>query len=88
VFENRVLRGIFEPTREKLAGDWRRLHNEELHNLYASENIIGVIKLRRMRWAAHVARMGEKRNVYNNLVGKPEERGHSEYLSIDGRVIL
>jgi hypothetical protein len=55
VFENRVLRRIFGPKREEVAGDWRRLHNEELHNLYASSNIITVIKSRRMRWAGHVA---------------------------------
>jgi len=57
VFENRVLRKIFESKREEVAGDWRRVHNEELHNLYASPNIIRVIKSRRMKWAGHVARM-------------------------------
>jgi hypothetical protein len=55
-----------------LIGGWRKLHNEELHNLYSLSSIIGIIKLRRMRWAGHVARMGEKRNVYRLLVGKPE----------------
>jgi hypothetical protein len=67
MFENRVLRGIFRPKRDEVTGDWRKLHNEELHNLYASPNII-----RRMRWAGHVARMGEPRNAYRILVGKPE----------------
>jgi hypothetical protein len=57
-FENRVLRRIFGPKREEVVGDWRRLHNEELHNLYASQNIIGVTESRRMRWVGHVARMG------------------------------
>jgi hypothetical protein len=72
VFENRVLRRIFEPKRDGVTGRWRKLHNEELHNLYSSASIIRIIKWRRMRWAGHVARMGEKRNVYRLLVGKPE----------------
>jgi hypothetical protein len=55
-----------------VTGGWRKLHNEELHDLYSSPNIIRIIKLRRMRWAGHVARMGEKRNVYRLLVGEPE----------------
>jgi hypothetical protein len=71
VFENRVLRRIFGPKRDGVTGGWRKLHNEELHNLYSSLNIIGIIKSRRMKWAGHVARMGEKRNVYKLLVGKP-----------------
>jgi hypothetical protein len=58
VFENRVLRGIFGPKRYDVMGDWRKLHNEEFHNLYSSPNIIRMIKSRRMRWAGHVARMG------------------------------
>jgi hypothetical protein len=72
VFENRVLRRIFGPKRDELTGGSRKLHNEELHNLYSSPNIIRMIKLRRMSWARHVARMGEKRNGYRILVGKPE----------------
>jgi hypothetical protein len=72
VFENRVLRRIFGPKRDDVAGDWRKLHNEELHNLYSSPNIIRMTKSRRMRWAGHVARMGETRNAYRNLVGKPK----------------
>jgi len=62
VFENRVVRRIFGPMREEATGGWRRLHNEELHNSYASPNITEVIKSRRMRWAGHVAYMGEIRN--------------------------
>jgi hypothetical protein len=71
VFENRVLRRIFGPKRDEVRGEWRKLHNEELHDLY-SPSIIRIIKTRRMRWVGHVARMGEKRNVYKLLVGKPE----------------
>jgi hypothetical protein len=74
VFENRVLRRMFGPKRDEVTGEWRKLHNEELHNLYPSANVIRMIKLRRMRWAGHVARMGEKRNAYRILVGKPEGR--------------
>jgi hypothetical protein len=69
VFENRMLRRIFGPKREEVMGGWRRLHNEELHNLYVSPNIIGVNKSRRMRWAGNVARIGEMRNVYKIVVG-------------------
>jgi hypothetical protein len=72
MFDNRVLRRIFGSKREEVAEGWRRLHNEELHNLYASPNTISVIKLSRMRWVWHVARMGKKRNAYKILVGKPE----------------
>jgi hypothetical protein len=72
VLEKRVLRRIFEPKRDGVLGGWRKLHNEELHNLYSSSGIIRIIKSRRMRWACHVARMGEKRNVYRLLVGKSE----------------
>jgi hypothetical protein len=68
----RVLRTIFGPRRDEVTGDWRKLHNEELHNLYSSPNIIRMIKSTRMRWAGHVARMGEKRNVCRILVDKPE----------------
>jgi hypothetical protein len=71
VSENRVLRRIFGPKREE-DGSWRKLHIDELHSLYSSPNIIRVIKSRRMRWAGHVARMGEGRGVYSVLVGRPE----------------
>jgi hypothetical protein len=70
VFENRVLRRIFGPKRDEVTCEWRKLHNEELHDLYSSPSIIRIIKSRRMRWAGHVARMGEKRNIYRLLVGK------------------
>jgi hypothetical protein len=74
VFENRVLRRIFDPKRDEVTGDWRKLHNEELHNLYySSPNIIRMInQVKRMKWAAHVARMETKRNAYRIFVGKPE----------------
>jgi len=73
VFENRVLR-IFEPKREEWVEGWRRPHNEKLHNLYASPNIIKNIKTRRMRWAGHVTHMGELRNAHKIFVGKLEGR--------------
>jgi hypothetical protein len=73
VFENRVLRRIFGPNRDEVTGEWRKLHNEELHILYSSPNIIRQIKSRRMgRWAGHVARMGDESKVYRVSVGKPE----------------
>jgi len=72
MFENVVLRRIFRPRRDEVMGEWRRLHNKELNNLYSSSNIVQVIKSRRMRWAGHVARMGEEREAYRVLVGKPE----------------
>jgi hypothetical protein len=78
VYENRVLRRTFGTKREEVAGGWRRLHNEELHNLYASPNIIRVIKLRKEKWAEHVARIGEMRNAYNISVGKSEEKSPFE----------
>jgi len=70
VFENMMLRRIFGPRREEVTGEWRRLHNEELNGLYSSPNIVRVIKSRRMRWAVHVARMGEERGVYRGLGGE------------------
>jgi hypothetical protein len=74
VFENRVLRRIFGSKRDEATGEWRRLHNEELNDLYSSPNIIRVIKSRRMNLAGHVARMGEKRGAYRILVGRPRRR--------------
>jgi hypothetical protein len=74
VFENRVLRRIFGPKRDEVTEEWRKLHSGELHNLYSSPDIIRQIKSGRIRWAGHVTRMGEGRNVYRVLVGKPEEK--------------
>jgi hypothetical protein len=72
VFENRVLRRIFGPKRDEVTGEWRKLHNDELRDLYCSPSIIKTINSRRMmRWAGHVVRMREKRNAYRSLVGKP-----------------
>jgi hypothetical protein len=75
VFENRVLRRVFGPKRDEVTGEWRKLHNEELNDLYSSPNIIWVIKSRIMRWAGHVACMEERRGAYRVLVGKPEGKG-------------
>jgi hypothetical protein len=72
VFENRVFRRIFGPKLDEVTGEWRKLHYEELNNLYSSPNIVRVIESRRMRWAGHVACMGEWRGVFRVLVGKPE----------------
>jgi len=72
VFENRVLRRVFGSKRDEVTGEWRKLHNEELRYIYSLPNIVWVVKSRRMRWAGHVARVGEGRDVYRVLVGKPE----------------
>jgi hypothetical protein len=72
VFENRVLRRVFGPRRDEVTGEWRKLHNEELNELYSLPNIVRVVKSRRIRWAGYVARMGEDRGVHRVLVGKPE----------------
>jgi hypothetical protein len=74
VFENRVLRRIFGPKRDEVTGEWRKLHNEELRDLYSSPSIIRIFKSMRMKWVGHVARMVEKRNAYRLLVGKQEGR--------------
>jgi hypothetical protein len=71
VFENRVLR-VFGPKRDEVTGEWRKLHNEELNDLRSLPDIVRVVKWRRMRWAGHLARMGEDRGVHRVLVGKPE----------------
>ena len=78
VFENRVLRRIFGPRRDKVTGEWRKLHNEELNDLYPSSIIVRVIKSRRMRWAGYGAPMGEGRGVYRVLVRKLE--GKSSFV--------
>jgi hypothetical protein len=74
VFENRVLRRIYGPKRDKVTEGWIKLHKEQFHDLYSSSSIIRIMKSRRMRWEGHVARMGKKTNAYRLLVGKPEGR--------------
>ena len=86
--ENRVLRRIFGPKKDKVTREWRKLHNEELNDLYSSSNIVLVIKSRRMRWAGHVAHMGERRGVYRFWWGNLSERDHLGDPGIDGRIIL
>jgi len=88
LFENKVLRRIFGPKRDEVTGEWRKLHNEELNDLYSSSNIVRVIKSRRMRLAMQVARMGKRRGAYRVLVGEPEwERDHLEDPSVHRRII-
>jgi hypothetical protein len=79
VFDNRLLRRIFGPKRDEVTGEWRKLHNKELCSLYFSPDIIRIIQSGRLRWAGHVARMGERRSTYRVLVGKPD---------VEGRIIL
>jgi len=88
VFENMVQRRIFRPKKDGVTGEWRQIHNEGLNDLYSLQNTVRVIKSRRMRWAAHVARVGERRSVYRVLVGKPERKIHLEDRGVDGRLIL
>ena len=85
VFENRLLRRICEPKTDEVTEEWRRLHNEELHDLSCSPNIIRVIKLRTMRWVGNVARMGNRRHVYRVMVERPETM---KQLDVDQRIIL
>jgi hypothetical protein len=87
VFENRVQRRIFGPKRDEMTREWRKLHNEELRDLYSSPSTIRIIKSRRMRWAGHVERM-EKRNAYSLLVGKAEGKNHWEDNDVGGWIIL
>ena len=86
VFEKRILRRIFGPKRDE-NGEWRKLHNEELHSLYLSPNIVRVIKSRRLRWAGHVARMEEGRSAFKILTGKPTRNLWGD-LGVDERTIL
>ena len=83
VFANRVLR-IFGPKRDEGTGEWKKLHNEELNDLYCSPNIVRVRKLGRMRWAGHLARMGDGRDAYWGLVGRPQGKDHLEDLGVNG----
>jgi len=84
VFENRVLRRIFGPRRDEVTREWRRVHNEELNDFYSSPNIVRVIKSRRMRWAGHVARMGEERGCIVSWWGNRREGDHWGDLDVDG----
>ena len=89
VFENRVLRRVFGSKRDEVTGEWRKLHNEELSDLYSVPNIVRVVKSRRMRWAGHVAHMGDGRGVHRVLVQrKMMERDHWGDPDVDGRIIL
>jgi hypothetical protein len=85
VFENRILRRMFEPKRYEVTGEWRKLHSEELHNLYSSANIIRQINSRRMRWKRHVVRMGEKRKCRRFRWENPNEGDRLEYLELTYR---
>jgi hypothetical protein len=87
LFENRVLRKMFVPKRDRVTGEWRRLQNEELYNLYSSPNIVQVIKSR-IRWAGHVARMGKKRGVYRVLGGRRILKGSFRSRGIDRWIVL
>jgi hypothetical protein len=88
VFENRVQRRIFGPKRDEAAGEWRRLHNEELNDLYSSPNIIRIMKSRRMRWTGHVAHVGEREVHTGFWWGDLREGDHLIDPGIDGRIIL
>jgi hypothetical protein len=88
VFENRVLRRIFGPKGDEVTGEWRKLHNGELHNLYSSPGIIRQIKSRRMRWAGHVARMGAREVCTSFWWESPKERVHLEDQVVDGSMGL
>jgi hypothetical protein len=83
-----VLRRIFGPKRDEVIGKWRKLHNEELNDLYSLPNIVRLTKSRIMRWAGHVARMGKGKGVYRILVRRPGKRDHWGDPGVDGRIIL
>jgi hypothetical protein len=90
VFENKVLRRIFGPKRDEVTGEWKKVRNEELRDLYSSPSLIRIIKPRRMRWVGHVARMGEKRNAYRLLVGKAEGKrplGRPKHRWVDNIIL-
>ena len=88
VIENMVLRRIFGPRRDEVTGEWMRLHNEELNDLYSSPNIVRVIKSKRTRWAGHVARMGEKTGCIGSWWGNRTESDYWGDLGVDGWIIL
>jgi hypothetical protein len=88
VFKDRVLGGIFGPKRDEVTGQWRKLHNEELHSLYSSPSIVRVIKSRRMRWSGHVARMGRGEMRTKVWLGNLKGRDHSEDIGVGRRIIL
>jgi hypothetical protein len=87
-FKNTVLRRIFGSKKDEVKREWRKLHNEELHDLYFSPAILRVIKSRRMRWDGLIARMGKRRGVYRVLVGKPERKDYWGDPDTDERIIL
>ena len=88
VFENMVLRRVFGHKRDEVTGEWRKLHNEELRDLYTLPNIVQVVKSRRMRWAGHVARIGDRGGAFRVLVGGLEEKRTLGRPRLDGRIIL
>jgi hypothetical protein len=88
VFAKWVLRKVFGPKRDEVTGEWRRLHNKEIYDLYFPPNVMWVIKSRRIRWTERVVRMGDRIRVYSVWVGKPEERNYSDDLGIDDKIIL
>ena len=88
LFENRVLMRVFGPKRDEVTGEWTKLHNEKLSDLYSLPSIVRVVKSRIMRWAGRVARMGDGRDVHRVLVGKPEGKNHWRDPDVDGRIIL